>query len=289
MVWKSFTAPSPHAPIIPAWSRKKALNWGRQEEDMNTGQNEWLFPQYLGWIGKAPPHFHSLSVWMGLYSLRRKVGSPPLPTWRRTSQRLGPRAGPLARPSRALTEGGSPGLWQHGPGAGRCSTGTCEEACGAGNRGPSAGLTQHSRARSLAQTPEARRCFPCLEALRCAGRRAAPSRRPMAKLRDCLPRLMVTIRSLLFWCLVYFCCGLCASIYLLKLLWSICKGPTQTFLVGRSGTPPCVLERPSLGTYCYVRIKVKAGAGPLALFIARERDGRESRGWSLHDAQPSVP
>lgn len=84
----------------------------------------------------------------------------------------------------------------------------------------------------------------------------------MAKLRDCLPRLMVTIRSLLFWCLVYFYCGLCASIYLLKLLWSICKGPTQTFRRVAREHPPACLNDPSLGTHCYVRIKVKAGAGP---------------------------
>lgn len=84
----------------------------------------------------------------------------------------------------------------------------------------------------------------------------------MAKLRDCLPRLMVTIRSLLFWCLIYFYCGLCSSIYLLKLLWSICKGPSQTFRRVAREHPPACLNDPSLGTHCYVRIKVKAGAGP---------------------------
>ncbi|OWK04700.1 EPHX4, partial [Cervus elaphus hippelaphus] len=77
----------------------------------------------------------------------------------------------------------------------------------------------------------------------------------MAKLRDCLPRLMVTIRSLLFWCLIYFYCGLCASIYLLKLLWSIGKGPTQTFRRVAREHPPACLNDPSLGTHCYVRIK----------------------------------
>lgn len=84
----------------------------------------------------------------------------------------------------------------------------------------------------------------------------------MARLRDCLPRLMVTIRSLLFWSLVYCYCGLCASIYLLKLLWSIGKGPTQTFRRVAREHPPACLNDPSLGTHCYVRIKVKAGAGP---------------------------
>lgn len=87
-------------------------------------------------------------------------------------------------------------------------------------------------------------------------------RRPMARLRDCLPRLMVTIRSLLFWSLVYCYCGLCASIYLLKLLWSIGKGPAQTFRRVAREHPPACLNDPSLGTHCYVRIKVKAGAGP---------------------------
>ncbi|KAM5321925.1 epoxide hydrolase 4 [Glossophaga mutica] len=77
----------------------------------------------------------------------------------------------------------------------------------------------------------------------------------MARLRDCLPRLMVTIRSLLFWSLIYCYCGLCASIYLLKLLWSIGKAPAQTFRrVAREHPPPCWND-PSLGTHCYVRIK----------------------------------
>lgn len=83
----------------------------------------------------------------------------------------------------------------------------------------------------------------------------------MARLRDCLPRLMVTIRSLLFWSLVYGYCGLCASIHLLKLLWSIGKGPAQTFRRVTREHPPACMNDPSLGTHCYVRIKVKAGWG----------------------------
>ena len=106
----------------------------------------------------------------------------------------------------------------------------------------------------------------------------------MARLRDCLPRLLVTIRSLLFWCLIYFYCGLCASIYLLKLLWSIGKGPTQTFRRVAREQPPACLNDPSLGTHCYVRIKVKAG-GPGV--IARERDGRDSRGRRADRRAPS--
>ncbi|KAL2772237.1 epoxide hydrolase 4 [Daubentonia madagascariensis] len=77
----------------------------------------------------------------------------------------------------------------------------------------------------------------------------------MARLRDCLPRLMVTIRSLLFWSLVYCYCWLCASIHLLKLLWSIGKGPAQTFRRVAREHPPACLNDPSLGTHCYVRIK----------------------------------
>ncbi|XP_006728906.1 epoxide hydrolase 4 [Mirounga angustirostris] len=77
----------------------------------------------------------------------------------------------------------------------------------------------------------------------------------MARLRDCLLRLTVTIRSLLFWSLVYCYCGLCASVYLLKLLWSIGKGPAQTFRRAAREHPPACLNDPSLGTHCYVRIK----------------------------------
>lgn len=87
----------------------------------------------------------------------------------------------------------------------------------------------------------------------------------MARLRDCLPRLMVMIRSLLFWSLVYCYCGLCASIYLLKLLWSIGQRPAQTFRRAAREHPPACLNDPSLGTHCYVRIKVKAGAGSVVM------------------------
>lgn len=114
-----YCSPSPMRPIIPR-SRKKALKWGwgegKQEEDMNTGQNEWLFlPQYLGWIGKVSPSFppQFICFEMGLYSLRRKVGSPPLPTRCGPRSAWGPRrAAPglgAAVPS-AHREGGRPGL-----------------------------------------------------------------------------------------------------------------------------------------------------------------------------------
>ncbi|KAK2508681.1 hypothetical protein MC885_009501, partial [Smutsia gigantea] len=80
-------------------------------------------------------------------------------------------------------------------------------------------------------------------------------RRPMARPRAWLLRLRVAVRSLLFWSLVYCYGGLCASIYLLKLLWSIGKGPAQTFRRVAREHPPACLNEPSLGTHCYVRIK----------------------------------
>lgn len=79
----------------------------------------------------------------------------------------------------------------------------------------------------------------------------------MARLRDCLPRLTRAIRCLLFWSLVYCYSGLCASVHLLKLLWSIGKGPAQTFRRVAREHPPACLNDPSLGTHCYVRIKVR--------------------------------
>lgn len=108
----------------------------------------------------------------------------------------------------------------------------------------------------------------------------------MARLRDCLPRLMFTIRSLLFWSLVYGYCGLCASIHLLKLLWSIGQGPAQTFRRGAREHPPRCLNDPSLGTHCYVRIKVKAGGGGGGTWHAGKQ---RARGCCFPDARPSVP
>ncbi|KAJ6655824.1 hypothetical protein lerEdw1_004688 [Lerista edwardsae] len=68
-------------------------------------------------------------------------------------------------------------------------------------------------------------------------------------------RLMVTIRSLLFWALVYSYCGLCACLELLKLLWSLGTRPGKTFQWLIRENPPGCLNDPSLGTHCYVRIK----------------------------------
>nr|XP_048303054.1 epoxide hydrolase 4 [Myodes glareolus] len=68
-------------------------------------------------------------------------------------------------------------------------------------------------------------------------------------------RLVPALRALLYWSLVYGYCGLCASVHLLKLLWSIGKAPAQTFRRAARAHPPACLNDPSLGTHCYVRIK----------------------------------
>lgn len=135
-----YCSSSPMSPIIQR-SRKKALNWvgrggGAQEEDMNTGQNAWLFlPQYLGWFGKVspsfPPQFISLKRGFtpcgGRSALHPCLSNADLAA-------LGVRGAPLrgwARPSRALTvsvvargcdNGPEPGAAARGP-AGRRARG----------------------------------------------------------------------------------------------------------------------------------------------------------------------
>lgn len=74
-------------------------------------------------------------------------------------------------------------------------------------------------------------------------------------------RVMVAARALLFWALVYSYCGLCACIAGLRLLWSIGRRPGETFRWVVRENPPACLNDPSLGTHCYVRIKVRARAG----------------------------
>ncbi|XP_029473549.1 epoxide hydrolase 4 isoform X2 [Rhinatrema bivittatum] len=70
-----------------------------------------------------------------------------------------------------------------------------------------------------------------------------------------LSRLMVKIRAFGFWVLVYSYCGICASLALLKLLWSVGRRPSQTFQWKIREHPPACLNDPSLGTHCYVKIK----------------------------------
>lgn len=178
---------------------------------------------------------------MGLYSLRRKVGSPPLPARCGPRSAWGPRrAAPgLGAAVPSAHRSGSPGLWQRTR-AGRCSAGTCERH--ARGRRPRTGwrVWRTAALAVSAQTPE---CAPrssvpqCCLALRCE---AAPLLTPpdgeAAGLpappdgHDPVPALLVP------WS--YFYCRLCASIYLLKLLWSICKGPTQTFRRVAQELPP---------------------------------------------------
>lgn len=272
-------------PIIP-WSRKKALNWGgSKKEDMNTGQNEWLFlPQYLGWLGKSHLHY-SLSVlkWGFTPCGGRSALHPCLPG-ADLSQRLGSAArrsgAGRGRPEGAHREGGSPGLWQRTR-AGRCSTGTCEEACaGQATADRLAGLT-HRRARSRSDSrvrAAASRASKC-----CVALRAAPLPPPDGEAAGCLPRLMVTS-------------GPCSSG-----AWSTStralrlhlpaqtfvehlRGPTQTFRrVAREH--PRVLERP-LWVPLLREDQGEGGRGPA---LSRGNVTAVSRGWSLHDAQPSVP
>lgn len=96
------------------------------------------------------------------------------------------------------------------------------------------------------------------------------------------PRLLPALRALLYWSLVYGYCGLCASVHLLKLLWSIGRAPAQTFRRAARANPPACLNDPSLGTHCYVRIKVKAGAG-------LETGGRGTRVGAVGAAVPRAP
>nr|XP_033771161.1 epoxide hydrolase 4 [Geotrypetes seraphini] len=70
-----------------------------------------------------------------------------------------------------------------------------------------------------------------------------------------LSRLVVKIRAFGFWALVYSYCGICASVAVLKLLWSIGRRPTQAFQCKIREHPPACLNDPSLGTHCYVKIK----------------------------------
>ncbi|XP_053447497.1 epoxide hydrolase 4 isoform X2 [Nycticebus coucang] len=77
----------------------------------------------------------------------------------------------------------------------------------------------------------------------------------MAGLRGRLRRLVLALRALLFWSLVYCYCCLCASVHLLKLVWSVGRAPARTFRRAAREHPPACLNDPSLGTHCYVRIK----------------------------------
>lgn len=69
--------------------------------------------------------------------------------------------------------------------------------------------------------------------------------------------LALKIRVLGYWSLIYGYCALCAIVALLKLWWNIVLRPTTTFQWVIRETPPACLNDTSLGTHCYVRIKVR--------------------------------
>lgn len=73
----------------------------------------------------------------------------------------------------------------------------------------------------------------------------------------CLIRLALKIRLWGYWSLIYGYCALCAVVALLKLWWSIVLRPTATFQWVIRESPPACLNDTSLGTHCYVRIKVR--------------------------------
>lgn len=72
-----------------------------------------------------------------------------------------------------------------------------------------------------------------------------------------LIRLAQKIRVLGYWSLIYGYCALCTIVALLKLWWNIILRPTTTFQWVIRETPPACLNDTSLGTHCYVRIKVR--------------------------------
>lgn len=64
------------------------------------------------------------------------------------------------------------------------------------------------------------------------------------------------LRVVGYWSLVYGCCCVCAAAALLKLWWSVVLRPSATFRWASRDIPPACLNDTSLGTHCYVRIKV---------------------------------
>lgn len=60
-----------------------------------------------------------------------------------------------------------------------------------------------------------------------------------------------------FWSLIYGYCLLCSLVALFKLWWSLVLRPTTTLQWHVRDCPPACLCDTSLGTHCYVRIKVR--------------------------------
>ncbi len=69
--------------------------------------------------------------------------------------------------------------------------------------------------------------------------------------------LTLKIRVMGYWTLIYGYCALCTGVALLKLGWNIILRPSTTFQWTVRETPPACLNDTSLGTHCYVRIKVR--------------------------------
>ena len=77
-----------------------------------------------------------------------------------------------------------------------------------------------------------------------------------------LSSLPLRVRALGYWSLVYGASLLCAAAALLRLWWSVLLRPSGTFQWGvRGDPPPACLNDTSLGTHCYVRIKVTLSYG----------------------------
>lgn len=72
-----------------------------------------------------------------------------------------------------------------------------------------------------------------------------------------LIRLALQIKVVGYWSLIYAYCAVCAVVALLKLWWNIILRPTAVFQWAVRETPPACLNDTSLGTHCYVRIKVR--------------------------------
>jgi len=83
------------------------------------------------------------------------------------------------------------------------------------------------------------------------------AREMLPNLASSSARLSLRLRALCYWGLVYTCCLLCAAAALLKLCWSLALRPTATLRWEVRDSPPACLHDTSLGTHCYVRIKVR--------------------------------
>ncbi|KAG9328474.1 hypothetical protein JZ751_013572 [Albula glossodonta] len=70
-------------------------------------------------------------------------------------------------------------------------------------------------------------------------------------------RLSLKMKSVLYWSLIYCLCGIFASFAVLELCWNLIIRPTKTLHWRIRESPPACLNDPSLGTHCYVRVKLR--------------------------------